>query len=88
MGERRASAPIPILNYRGKYLILKLAKRPKISECSLVRQENWSDFDSAIPWFESRRPSGPVSPFLAISGLLVERATNPWLSAASSGLCG
>ena len=56
-GKGVLSAPIPILNYRGKYLIVKLAKRPKISECSLKKQENWSDFDSAIPRFESWRPS-------------------------------
>jgi hypothetical protein len=27
------------------------------SECALFWHENQSDFDSAIPWFESRRSS-------------------------------
>jgi hypothetical protein len=27
------------------------------SEQALISQKNWLDFDSAIPWFESRRPS-------------------------------
>jgi hypothetical protein len=33
---------------------------PIFSECALVLRENQSGFDSAIPWFESRRPSQPV----------------------------
>jgi hypothetical protein len=31
------------------------------SERHLKTKENCSDFDSAIPWFESRRPSQPVA---------------------------
>jgi hypothetical protein len=30
------------------------------SECALISQENYSDFDSAIPRFESWRPSQQI----------------------------
>ncbi len=31
------------------------------SECALISKEKWSDFDSAIPRFESWRPSQLIS---------------------------
>jgi hypothetical protein len=40
------------------------------SESALILKKKREDFDSAIPRFESWRPSGPLSPLLPVSGLL------------------
>jgi hypothetical protein len=40
-----------------KLLISQQANPAKNSECSLIYRQKWVDFDSAIPRFESWRPS-------------------------------
>ncbi len=42
-------------------------KRERISERALICRRKSSDFDSAIPWFESRRLSQPVPSLSGIS---------------------
>jgi hypothetical protein len=44
-----------------KLLIVQGEKSARFSECALKLQRDYSDFDSAIPWFESSRPSQPVA---------------------------
>jgi hypothetical protein len=38
----------------------QVADNAALSKRALTPKEKWSDFDSAIPWFESRRPSQQV----------------------------
>ena len=57
-GHRRYCLGIPTTT--NKLLMHKDAHSGPSSEGALILQANWSDFDSAIPWFESRRPSQPV----------------------------
>jgi hypothetical protein len=46
-------------------------KYRRFSEYALIEPHDRSDFDSAITWFEPRRPSEPVPRFSAVSGLLI-----------------
>jgi len=48
-----------IPNGANNLLIDNRSNIPFFSECALISKENWSDFDSAIPRFESWRPSQP-----------------------------
>ena len=45
------------------------SNRRDFSECTLMDNANQVDFDSAIPRFESSRPSQPVRSLWAMSGL-------------------
>ena len=49
--------------------LLKLLERvlAVFSKCALKSLDNQADFDSAIPWFESRRPSQPLPPLVDMS---------------------
>jgi hypothetical protein len=47
--------------------MIQKANLAKKSEYALISLQNWSDFDSAIPWFESRRPSQPVPSLWGVS---------------------
>jgi hypothetical protein len=85
-GHRRYCLGIPTTT--NKLLMHKDAHSGHSSEGALILQANWSDFDSAIPWFESRRPSHPVhspeSPRYdvaeraAVGGLLASGGESPY----------
>jgi hypothetical protein len=59
----------------GKLLIFHGGKFASFSEWALISQENHSDFDSAIPRFESWRPSHAV---LSLGGVSRSRQFTPY----------
>jgi hypothetical protein len=84
-GHRRYCLGIPTTT--NKLLMHKDAHSGHSSEGALILQANWSDFDFAIPWFESRRPSQPVlSPSIFVT-MLPRRPPLAGFSHQAESLC-